>query len=91
MLGFNGLTTKEWTVTLKVKRDTQSSTQECLLSCGSPAQGGDKKSRGNGAPASIVAPHLLVVFLQTLVVFTQRGQVDEGDHILEAVDPLLAF
>lgn len=50
-----------------------------------------KKSRGDGTPTSPVAPHLLVVLLQTLVIFTQRGQVDEGNHILEAVDPLLAF
>lgn len=52
---------------------------------------GEEKSREDGAPASSGAPHLLVVLLQALVIFAQRGQVDEGDHVLKAVDPLLAF
>jgi len=31
------------------------------------------KSGGDSAPKSPMASHLLVVFLQTLVIFTQRG------------------
>lgn len=50
-----------------------------------------EESEGEGAPASAVAPHLLVVLLQALVILAQGGQVDEGDHVLEAVDPLLSF
>lgn len=56
---------------------------------------GSLLSRGPGqeeaAPCPRGGPHLLVILLQTLVVFAQRGQVDEGNHVLEAVDPLLAF
>lgn len=33
-----------------------------------------KKGRGDGTPTSPVAPHLLVVFLQTLVIFTSEAR-----------------
>lgn len=43
-------------------------------------------------PAPYLGPsHLLIILLQALVILAQRGQVDEGNHILKAVDPFLAF
>lgn len=56
-----------------------------LGSCRPPGQ------RRSGRPAPAAAPHLSVVLLQALVVLAQGGQVDEGNHVLEAVDPLLSF
>lgn len=92
-MGLNGLITKEWKVRLKATPDTHRPAGEWhwgfLPSCGSLGQG--EESREDGAPPSSAAPHLLAVLLQALVVFAQRGQVDEGDHVLKAVDPLLAF
>lgn len=36
-------------------------------------------------------PYLLVVLFQALVVLAKGRQVDEGNDVLEAVDPLLAL
>lgn len=79
---------KEWKGRLKATLDTHRPAQEWhWASC--PAVG--TRANGGRRAENTVAPHLLVVLLQALVVFAQRGQVDEGDHVLKAVDPLLAF
>lgn len=74
-------------VELKATPDTHRPAQQWQwVPCSAAA-----RARRRRRPCPRGGPHLLVILLQTLVVFTQRGQVDEGNHVLEAVDPLLAF
>lgn len=70
-MGLNGVIMKECKERLKATPDTLRPSQEShwgfLLSRGSLGPWG-VKSRGHGALASTVAPHLLVVLLQALVI-----------------------